>query len=495
MQHLQTHSLRHILSLAHPSAHHHVRQDHGFAKSARHRAYIALGSNLGDRVAMIEKALQLVQRDGSVRVLRTSGLWETKAMYVLDQDKFVNGACEVETSLSPIELLDKLQSVENEMGRVKVVDKGPRNIDLDILLYDQEVFLNERLQVPHKLMLERDFVLRPLCELIPDALLPPEASLPSGTLREQLARLPPLEDPVSTLTPLMRPGSTSIPPPITAGHSTRSTRVMSIINITPDSFSDGGKNYNAGPEALRRTIKSQIASGATIFDIGGQSTRPGAAVVSESEELSRILPVIKLIRSTPEANDVSISVDTYQSSIARAAIAAGADIINDVSAGLLDPRMLETVADLGCTVCLMHMRGTPSTMNEMTSYPDGVVQGVGEELLARVRAAEAAGVKRWRIILDPGIGFAKTLDQNLELLRRLGELREFPGLEGMPWLLGTSRKAFIGRVTGVQEARERTWGTAATVAASIQGGADIIRVHDVKEMAQVTTMSDAIWRV
>ena len=171
-----------------------------------------------------------------------------------------------------------------------------------------------------------------------------------------------------------------------------------------------------------------------------------------------------------------------------------ADIVNDVSAGLMDHNMLNTVASLGCTVCLMHMRGTPETMNKLTSYPDGVIETVGRELLQRVRAAEAAGIRRWRIILDPGIGFAKNQEQNLALLRRMHELRNYPGLQGLPWLVGTSRKSFVGRVTGVEEAKHRTWGTAAAITAAIQGGADIVRVHDVQEMAQVARMADAIWR-
>ena len=143
----------------------------------------------------------------------------------------------------------------------------------------------------------------------------------------------------------------------------------------------------------------------------------------------------------------------------------------------------------------MHMRGTPDTMNTLTSYPSGIIAGVGRELVARVRAAEEAGIRRWRIILDPGIGFAKTQAQNLELLRRLDELREYEGLQGLPWLVGTSRKGFIGKITGVKEARERGWGTAAAVTAAVKGGADVVRVHDVEEMNQVVKMADAIWRV
>jgi 2-amino-4-hydroxy-6-hydroxymethyldihydropteridine diphosphokinase/dihydropteroate synthase len=284
-------------------------------------------------------------------------------------------------------------------------------------------------------------------------------------------------------------------PNITAYQKDRETRIMSILNVTPDSFSDGGKNFNNDKATLAETIRSHISAGATILDIGGQSTRPGAVQVSAKEELDRILPVVDLIKRLPEAKNVAISIDTYRADVAEESIKAGAHIINDVSAGLMDDNMLPTMGRLGCTVCLMHMRGTPETMSKLTSYPDGVIEGVGRELLERVRAAEAAGVRRWRIILDPGIGFAKTQEQNLELLRHLDELVQLPGLQGFPWLVGTSRKAFIGKITGVQEAKDRTWGTAAAIAAAIKGGSDIVRVHDVAEMSQVAKMADAIWRV
>lgn len=330
-------------------------------------------------------------------------------------------------------------------------------------------------------------------ELTVPRIFPPEEqdNLPiKGTLQQNLSRLPLSGDPLSPMTPLS-PGQ----PNISAFQPQRDTRIMSILNVTPDSFSDGGKHYQNDEHILADTIKSHIIAGATIIDVGGQSTRPGSVQVSSAEEILRVLPAVKLIRSLPEAKDIAISIDTYRADVAEASIKAGAHIINDVSAGVMDNAMLSTVAKLGCTICLMHMRGTPETMNSLASYPDGVVETVGRELLERVRAAEEAGIRRWRILLDPGIGFAKTQEHNLELLRRQDELRRYPGLEGLPWLVGTSRKAFIGRITGVAEAKERIWGTAAAVTAAIQGGADIVRVHDVKEMAQVARMADAIWRV
>jgi 2-amino-4-hydroxy-6-hydroxymethyldihydropteridine diphosphokinase/dihydropteroate synthase len=272
----------------------------------------------------------------------------------------------------------------------------------------------------------------------------------------------------------------------------RETHIMSILNVTPDSFSDGGLNHNIDKATLANTIRSHIADGATIIDVGGQSTRPGSTQVSTEEELARVLPVLEVIESIPEADDICVSVDTYRARVAEEAIAAGADMINDISAGMMDEDMLPTIARLGCTICLMHMRGTPDTMMDFTDYPSGVLSTVGDELLARVSAAENAGIRRWRIILDPGIGFSKTHDQNLLLLMGFRTLKRYPGLSCLPWLVGTSRKSFIGNITGVKEAKERTWGTAAAVSFAVQSGVDIVRVHDVKEMKQVAKMTDAI---
>lgn len=270
---------------------------------------------------------------------------------------------------------------------------------------------------------------------------------------------------------------------------------MAILNLTPDSFSDGGKYSPTDLTYLTKTVQQFIASGATIIDIGGESTRPGSTPVGASEEIARVVPAIRHIRSIPEATNIAISIDTYRASVAEAACAAGVDIINDVSAGLLDPEMLPTVARLGKSVILMHMRGTPQTMTTLCEYPSGVIPGVAGELGERIAAAEEAGVRRWRIILDPGLGFAKGQVQDLEILRDLERLRGMDGLECFPWLMGPSRKRFIGNITGVKTAAERVWGTAATVSASVAGGADIVRVHDVREMGQVAKVADAIYRV
>lgn len=271
---------------------------------------------------------------------------------------------------------------------------------------------------------------------------------------------------------------------------------MAVVNLTPDSFSDGGVHdiEDAAPVISSLRIDLESINRPMIVDIGGQSSRPHASQIAAEEESSRILPTIKAIRSSFSSAQTAISVDTYRANVASAAVKAGADIVNDISAGLLDPQMLPTIAQLGCTCILMHIRGNPETMNTLTDYPDGIIQGVGSELLGRVQEAETAGVRRWRICLDPGIGFAKTQKQNIELLRRFDELREFPGLQGFPWVIGASRKGFVGKITGVEKASERQFGTAVAVAAAVKGGADIVRVHDLKEMAQVVKMADAIWR-
>ncbi|KAA8564196.1 hypothetical protein MFRU_065g00140 [Monilinia fructicola] len=450
-------------------------------------AYIALGSNLGDRVAWIETACNKMSERG-IKVRRTSGLWETEPMYVLDQESFLNGACEVETTLEPLALLNELQAIENEMGRKKVIDKGPRNIDLDILLYENEVVDHPRLQIPHPGMIEREFVLRPLTELIPGQPLNPKS--PWKFTQDYLNSLPPSPSSLSTLTPL-----NSSMRPLNALQSNRQTHVMAILNITPDSFSDGGKNPN-DREFLRSKTSEFVEQGATIIDIGGQSTAPNTPEVSTEVELERIIPAIQEMRNSKSFDNIAISIDTYRASVAKAAVEAGADIINDVSSGQLDPNMLSTMAQLGKTVCLMHMRGTPATMDTLTNYePEGLIPTIAKELLERVAEAEAAGIRRWRIILDPGIGFAKTKSQNLEILRRMDELRDWPGLRGIPWLLGSSRKRFIASVTGVTDVSQRDWGTAATVTAAIQGGADIVRVHNVEKLAQVAKVSDAIYRI
>lgn len=397
-----------------------------------------------------------------------------------------------------------MREIEKDLGREKSFQNGPRSIDLDILLYSNRIVEDEHLSIPHKRIMEREFVLKPLCEydlssndpwqiranknsLIPNQSLPNTDGVSNfKILLSRLTKSNSSLSPIVSLSPKTRP--------ILSQSPTRPTHIMAIMNLTPDSFSDGGL-HGIAPSSLLPTLKTYLSAGASIIDVGGQSTRPGAPQVSSDEEISRVLPVIQFIRSHPIFDRIAISVDTYRASVAEAAVIAGANIVNDVSAGQMDQNMLSTVAKLGCTVILMHMRGTPETMTAQTTYPAGVLEGVAAELRERVREAEEAGIRRWRIMLDPGIGFAKNQAQNLELLRRFAELRDSKALVGLPWVVGASRKKFIGTITGVKTPSERAWGTASTVVAAIQGGADIVRVHDVEEMTQVAKMADAIWRV
>ncbi|KAL8749458.1 MAG: hypothetical protein Q9184_006804 [Pyrenodesmia sp. 2 TL-2023] len=473
------------------------------SSNGSHRALIALGSNIGDRIGMVEQACTEMAQRG-LKPLRTSSLYETEPMYKTDQPSFVNGVCEIETTSSPPRLLNQLQDIETSLGRVKTVANGPRTIDLDILTYDDRIVDVPWLQIPHPRISEREFVLRPLCDIVPHSFLPPPNTLLDFS--SQLAVLPFNPNPLSPQTPLTRFGrpsttpdtaSSDTPKPvITSTLPTRKTHLMAILNLTPDSFSsDGLHTPTFSPSSLLPTLRSLLAHSVTILDIGGESTRPHATPLSPSDELTRVLPTVQYIRSLPEFNPLILCIDTYHASVARACIDAGADIINDISAGQLDTDMFPTVAELGCTYIMMHMRGTPETMNTLTSYPTGVVEGIASELNQRVQEAMAAGIRRWRLILDPGIGFAKTGEQNLEVLRRLPELRGAEGLKGLPWCLGVSRKAFVGKVTGAAEMGERVWGTAGAVAACVQGGADMVRVHDWGEMGKVARMADAVWRV
>lgn len=262
------------------------------------------------------------------------------------------------------------------------------------------------------------------------------------------------------------------------------TLIMGILNVTPDSFSDGGR-FLQKDAALRRAME-MAASGADIVDVGGESTRPGAEPVPTDEELRRVMPVIESLAAEP---GMIVSVDTRKAAVARAALQAGAAMVNDVSAMTADPEMASVVAESGAAVCLMHMQGTPKTMQLAPAYAD-VVHEVRDYLGERARIARAAGIAEDRIVIDPGFGFGKTLEHNLEMLRRL---REFTDL-GYPVLVGTSRKSMLGALLGGAPPQDRTEGTAATVALAVANGASIVRVHDVREMWRVVCVADAVVR-
>ncbi len=263
------------------------------------------------------------------------------------------------------------------------------------------------------------------------------------------------------------------------------TLVMGVLNVTPDSFSDGGQFLNTD-EAVRRA-EEMIAEGADLIDVGGESTRPGGgAVLTAEEEMSRIIPVIERLA---KHSQVPISVDTTKSVVARAALEAGAAIVNDISALRFDFHVADEVAASGAGLVLMHSRGTPGTLHRLPPSPD-IFSELRASLRRSLNMALRCGVKREAIALDPGIGFGKTLEQNLELIARLDEFAE--SFSGFPILVGTSRKSFIGRILDDAPTDARLHGTMATVTAAVLRGAHIVRVHDVRAAVETVRVADAI---
>jgi dihydropteroate synthase len=259
--------------------------------------------------------------------------------------------------------------------------------------------------------------------------------------------------------------------------------VVGILNVTPDSFSDGGDFFD--PEAAAEHAAAMLDEGADMLDVGGESTRPGSDPVSQEEEIRRVVPVLKRILSVrPEA---VISVDTYRSGTAKAALEAGASLVNDVTALRGDPGMVSLIEEAACPVILMHMQGEPKTMQKEPNYQD-VVREVRDFLAERAEYAVAAGVRLENIIVDPGIGFGKNFEHNLALLRNLDALVDL----GFPVLIGTSRKSFVERITGAQEARDRVFGTVATTVLAFEQGATFFRVHDVRANRQALAVAEAV---
>jgi dihydropteroate synthase len=259
------------------------------------------------------------------------------------------------------------------------------------------------------------------------------------------------------------------------------TLVVGVLNVTPDSFSDGGKNFDPS-RAAARALEME-AEGADIVEIGGESTRPDATALTVEEEIERISPVLTALGGQLK---VPLAIDTYKSQVAQAALDLGVGIVNDVSALRFDPSIADVAALAGAGLVLMHMRGDPSTMQKLPPSSD-IFSEITSDLGVAIEGAVSRGVRREQLVIDPGIGFGKTLEDNLAIINHLERFNAFD----LPIMIGTSRKSFIGRLTG-KPAGERVFGTAASVVAAIVRGVHIVRVHDVKDMVEVTRVADAI---
>lgn len=387
----------------------------------------------------------------------------------------MNCACQLDSKLTPQDLLREFKRIENQIGREKSIRYGPRLIDVDIIFYDNLVMHDDKidelgdLTIPHKLMHERDFVLAPLKDISPNFVHP--------VLKKSIIQLlDKIKDETSRVIQL----SPEVIVPFNRG-----CQIMGILNCTPDSFSDGGKFNNI--ESAEKRVQEMIESNVDIIDVGGESSRPGAESISVEEEINRILPVIKIIRE--KSKKIPISVDTVKAEVAKICLENGANIINDISGGKFDSKMYEIVKEYGCPYIMMHMRGNPKTMDKMTEYKDLITE-VGEDLNQLIQKATESGIPKFNLIADPGIGFAKTAKQNCELIKESKQLSKI--LDEIPLLYGPSRKRFIGEYTGRDVASERLMGTAACAAVSIMNGVQFIRVHDVKEIKDVAMMVNAI---
>ncbi|KAH7834020.1 hypothetical protein Vadar_011989 [Vaccinium darrowii] len=460
-----------------------------------HEVVIALGSNVGDRLHNFNEALQLMKNSG-IHITRHACLYETEPAYVTDQPLFLNSAIRGVTKLGPRELLGVLKKIEKDLGRTDGIRYGPRPIDLDILFYGKFKIHSEILTVPHERIWERPFVMAPLMDLIGSCIDGDtvarwhDLSVPSGGLFESWEKLGGEsiigKDELKRVLPVRNR---------LWDWSTR-TSVMGILNLTPDSFSDGGKFLSL--DAAVSQVRLMLSEGADIIDLGAQSTRPMASMVSAEEEMDRLIPVLEAVLKLPEVEGKLVSVDTFCSVVASEAVSKGAHIINDVSAGQLDSEMHRVVAGLQVPYVAMHMRGDPSTMqnSENLKY-DNVCKEVGSELYMRVRDAELSGIPAWRIIIDPGIGFSKSTTHNVDILLDLSAIRaeigrKSLGLSHAPLLIGPSRKRFLGDICARPAAVDRDPATVASVTAGVLGGANIVRVHNIRDNIDAVKLCDAM---
>lgn len=462
--------------------------------SEEQEVVIALGSNVGDRLRNFEDALERMKKSG-IQITRHGLLYETEPAYVTDQPHFLNSAVRGVTKLDPQKLLATLKDIERELGRTTGIRYGPRPIDLDILFYGSQTVNTDRLIIPHERIWERPFVMGPLIDLLgfdtdndtvkswhllsghPGGIFEAWKKLGGESLigKDGIKRVLPVGNQL--------------------WNWSEKTSIMGVLNVTPDSFSDGGKFLEV--ESAVSQVRSMVREGADIVDIGAQSTRPMANKLSPEQELDRLVPILEAVKNMPEMQGKLISIDTFYSQVALEAVSKGAHLINDVSAGQIDENMHNVVAGLKIPYIAMHMRGDPSTMQnrENLMYGD-VCADVASELYTRVRDAELSGVPAWRMIMDPGIGFSKTTGQNLDILIGSGTIRSEIGKKSLamcnaPILIGPSRKRFLGEICGKADADERDPATVAAVTAAVLGGANIVRVHNVRDNRDAVKLCDA----
>ena len=448
----------------------------------------SLGTNIGYRAQNLQQALNGMAEKMTLTAI--SHVYETPPWGpIQNQPNYYNICVTAECELPPFDLLDFVKQLETRIGRESSTRWGPRLIDIDLLFYGDTILKTDRLIIPHKQAEGRDFVLVPLAEIAPDFVNPHNGR----TVRQMLSQIDTAGVMQLDHIKLSRPHHAQAPL-LAWGER---THIMGILNATPDSFS--GDGIITTPDFIDTAVAQAVqfvADGADIIDIGGESTRPGGETVDGEKERARVLPLIQAVRQA--LPHTIISIDSYRPKTAEAALAAGANWVNDVWGLQYDPRMAEVIAHADCPIIIMHNGRNRPRLNQddgaggyygYYAYEDLLAE-VKQELQQAAEQALAAGIPSQHIILDPGVGFGKTAPQNLELIGKMNTLKSL----GYPLLLGSSRKGFIGKYLGDLPADDRVEGTAATTAVGIMQGADIVRVHDVKEMARVAKMTDLLVR-
>ncbi len=411
------------------------------------KIYLGLGSNLGDRKANLRQAIAELQQRG-VALLRASPAIETPALLPDDapwewNQPFLNMAIHCETDFTPEQLRTHIGEIQNKLGRENRSRWSPRPMDIDILLWGNEIIQTDSLTIPHRDLHLRHFVLTPMIALAPTLKIPGNGN---KTLLEWSLSLP-------HHIPLW----------------------MGIVNITPDSFSDGGRHHD--PQAAARTIDAMAEHGCNILDIGGESTRPNADTIDEDTEWARIAPVLEYIQHKWQDDILrpQVSVDTRNAAIARQAIDSGADFINDVS-GLTTPAMLELAADSDCQWIAMHSLSVPADPNIVIAPELDPVAEVCRWIESSAEQWDKAGIAMHKLIVDPGIGFGKNPLQSLKLLQQVARYRKY----GVRLLVGHSRKSFMKQFTG-PTTHERDMATIGAAMQLCQQGVDILRVHNIPD--------------